>query len=334
VTAAFRVQEISSEARSSNTQLTPACKSTPLQDPREQDSFVNSMSRRRSNFGMCLLCWLRSICLCSGIHFLRHSKLRRVRAVPHIWDSPPRHPNETQVPHFWFSSPLPPNECGEAIPFVDLHHKLVVCTTPKAGSTAMRTLLAHIRKECIKDEQCRATVAAEKVQPKCKQELLRLSDLDSPTASRILQDPSFLRIAIVRNPVLRYLSAFLMFHKRPFFANATFSQFVREEVMEQRDCSMDTVLTIPAQPVDHCFSDPINRGSAGEILRWEPAGWWRGDPNIAVGTGTPGGLGRRCPHYGGDLDNVVQHWYPQHCRYAGLSYTLTVLTHTDCTPTH
>jgi hypothetical protein len=237
-------------------------------------------------------------------------------------ESPTQLPTQQRsVPEFWFSTPESPNECGEAVPFVDLQRKLVICTAPKAGSTALRSLLLHLRAECRNNTLCAAKLDQRKTQPKCKQELLRLSDLDRKQAEDVLSDPSFLRIAVVRNPLIRYLSAFLMLHGTPFFAKANFSQFVREEVVEQRDCSQESLL--PGESIDHCFQNPSHHDRHGGKLTWEPSGWWDKEPpsnstppghHTAASLSLPVQLHRRCPHYGSDLDNVVQHWYPQHCR--------------------
>jgi hypothetical protein len=117
-----------------------------------------------------------------------------LRAQWMVQTAPPSAPGST-IPPWWERRPDSPNECGEAIPFVDLDHKVMLCTTPKAGSTVLRKLLVRAR-EGMNASGFPATAG-------CKQTLLRLSDLDSATRTRVLNDPSFLRIAVVRNPLMR-----------------------------------------------------------------------------------------------------------------------------------
>eukprot|EP00937_MAST-01D_sp_MAST-1D-sp2_P003340 g3340.t1 len=128
------------------------------------------------------------------------------------------------LPDWFVKNPLQDMRCGEAIPFVDLHYKFVMCTAPKSASTSWRKLLTTLFPVQHNAEAKQFTTLEY-----CPQKLLRLSDLESEKglARRIMADPSFFKYAMVRNPITRLLSGYLM-----WAAGTPFPKFLQDNVFK------------------------------------------------------------------------------------------------------
>eukprot|EP00055_Hartaetosiga_balthica_P008895 m.34291 g.34291 ORF g.34291 m.34291 type:complete len:316 (+) comp6517_c0_seq1:54-1001(+) len=89
-------------------------------------------------------------------------------------------------------------------PIVDEEHKIVLCTIPKASCTAWRVLLRRLRG--LEDWETMNGRIVHQYGGKTSG-LTYLSDYSEEEAERIMNDPTYFKGSIVRNPITRILSA-------------------------------------------------------------------------------------------------------------------------------
>jgi len=126
--------------------------------------------------------------------------------------------------------------CGEDIPFVSFKNKAIVCTAPKAASSQWRRLLKCAQEDdpfsnsLLPDFSCQSPKFADgcaypgsKTHCHALSQILRISDLNGTQIEGIwpasITPTGFNRIAIVRNPMFRLISAFTTGLSQSYFKN-------------------------------------------------------------------------------------------------------------------
>mmetsp|Transcript_12332 Transcript_12332/g.35173 ORF Transcript_12332/g.35173 Transcript_12332/m.35173 type:complete len:698 (-) Transcript_12332:2054-4147(-) len=134
----------------------------------------------------------------------------------------------------------------DSAPIVDEKHKLLFFSTPKVACTTFKFLFRRIMG--VEDWDFQDGIDAKNLPHNPKYNNLKyLWDYDRETASKMMTDPEWTRAIFVRDPKMRFLSAFLD------KAVANYGSFVtRHCCPEANQCRMETLETEITKAIQNC----------------------------------------------------------------------------------
>jgi hypothetical protein len=195
-----------------------------------------------------------------------------------------------KLPRYFVEAPLEDNYCNEAYPLVCDKIGLIFCGAPKASTSSWRSLLNKYQRG--EDDESICTID----KPEMRSSPLRSVEIyDAMDTGRALRDleakwSKYHTIAMVRNPIERLLSAYVMFHDESEDHSSL------EYATKFHSFTIRNILTTTAK-----LTDPEMEGLQTPMTMAPCAG-------DAMANISP----------------LWQHFYPQHCRCGlerGVKYT-------------
>jgi hypothetical protein len=196
-----------------------------------------------------------------------------------------------KLPRYFVEAPLEDNYCNEAYPLISDKLGLIFCGAPKAATSTWRALLNKHQRGEDGGSMCVIDKPGMKTSPLRSVEIY--SAMDTGRALRDLEVKwgNYYTVAMVRNPIERLLSAYLMFHDES--EDHTSLEYARKfhNFMIRNILTTTTKLSDPEM---EDFQKPMTMSPcAGDAMA--------------------------------NISPFWQHFYPQHCRCGlerGVKYTL------------